>query len=499
MQTYLSGLGAAICAALLVSCSDSPVVPTSQGQGPGQSLNATITLTPDSAAGWVPEGITIRVQISGPDADSLGKLPVWWSSVDPNLVALAEPSDTAVLAIPQHDGVAKVIATVGDVADTAKIVCWEEGAPLAVTEYSADAWTATQSVAVGADGMIYVPRFDHDPALLAFDSELELAWEIPMWPTLWNVAIKDDGNLVLGRTGAVEVLSPTGALLWEDTTFASYDAAPAVDRRGHVWIGGYVGQDTLRGFAHYDATGARVAALLHTAHRAAPVIVQDSVVVTGYDRVYGISLEDSVLWVDTFSGFNSLYSWGPSVGADGRTVYLPLKTHLVAVDGLTGDILWTRQASVEGWVGYPSAPIVDTDGTIYMLYGNLVALNPDGSVRWRADSLGNNHGPYAAPAPALAAGGLLYVPCQNDVCAVNTADGSLRWRHALPSEVSAGTMAGQIMILPDSSILFSTVWLGASGTGPAYLIKLRGRYPLADAPWSVDGGDLRRTRRGHMP
>ena len=179
MQTYLSGLGAVMCAALLVGCSDTPVVPTPQGQPqPSEPLNASITLTPDSSLRWVPNTVTIVVQFSGPDADSLSKLPVWWSSADPNLVALTEQTDTSVLAMPQHDGVAEVIATVGDVADTARIVCREEGAPLAVVEYSPSTSSFTQSVAVGSDGMIYVPLFDD--ALLAFDSDLELAWELPM-------------------------------------------------------------------------------------------------------------------------------------------------------------------------------------------------------------------------------------------------------------------------------------------------------------------------------
>ena len=129
----------------------------------------------------------------------------------------------------------------------------------------------------------------------------------------------------------------------------------------------------------------------------------------------------------------------------------------------------------------------------------LVALNPDGSVRWQADSLGAMHGVNDLTAPALAEGGVLYVPCQYDVCAVNTSDGSVRWRHQLPSEVPPGVSAGTILILPDSSILFSTIELPFTQDGPAYVVKLRGRYPLADAPWPVDGGDLRRTRRGHMP
>ncbi len=70
MQCYLSGLGAAMCAALILGCADTPVVPTPHGQA--QPLNATIALTPDSTSGWVPEWITIRVQFSGPDTCGTG-------------------------------------------------------------------------------------------------------------------------------------------------------------------------------------------------------------------------------------------------------------------------------------------------------------------------------------------------------------------------------------------------------------------------------------------
>ena len=495
-------LGAALCAALLVGCRDSPVVPTQQGQGPGQSLNATITLTPDSAAGWVPEGITLRVQISGPDADSLRKQPVWWSSVDPNLVALARLSDTSAVAIPQHDGVAQVIATVGDVADTAKIVCWEEGAPLAVTEYSTSTLTFTQSVAVGADGMIYLPTYED--ALLAFDADLAPAWEFPMLGPGWmNVAIADDGSVIAPSLGGLVALSPGGTLLWQDTTLSTIESAPAIDREGQVWLGGFPGMGSLAetyGVAHYDATGNRIA-FVGTGYtiKVPPVIVGDSVVVIANidGRVFGISRADSILWVDTLP--RALRYFAPAVAGDGRTVYLPGNYGpIVAIDGFTGEVFWSWG---EGLLGAVSPPIVDADGTIYVqAQGRLVALNPDGSVRWIADSLKSYNGPSASTAPALAAGGVLYVPCLWDVCAVNTSDGSVRWRHSLPSQVTAGLIAGTILVLPDSSILFATIsHLLPSEMGPGYPVKLRGRYPLADAPWSVDGGDLQRTRRGRTP
>jgi len=125
----------------------------------------------------------------------------------------------------------------------------------------------------------------------------------------------------------------------------------------------------------------------------------------------------------------------------------------------------------------------------------LVALNADGSVRWQNDSLNTYYSVNAGGAPALAGGGVLYLACQFDLCAVHTGDGSLRWRHALP----VAGIAGSILIASDSSIMFTTLTEIGTGYRPSYLVKLRGRFPLADAPWPVDGGDLRRTRRGRMP
>ena len=139
MRSCLSGFRVVICAALVVGCRDAPVVPIPQGQEP-QPLDASITLTPDSSLRWVPDTVTIRVQISGPDADSLSKLPVWWTSADPNLAVLTELTDTSALVIPQQDGVTQVIATVGDVADTARIVCRDEGAVLAMTSVIRATW-----------------------------------------------------------------------------------------------------------------------------------------------------------------------------------------------------------------------------------------------------------------------------------------------------------------------------------------------------------------------
>jgi outer membrane protein assembly factor BamB len=485
---YRACVGAATAAAF-VNCGE-PATPVPE------PLDARITITPDSLTAWVLDTVVVTLQYQGLDRDSLMKLPVSWSASDTALVDLLDGAGPVARLVPRRAGQVFVTARVGDASDTAQVVGWEEGESLIVREWAASTLTFTQSVAVGADGRVHLLRYEN--AILAFDGDLTPAWETPRFGPGWmNVAIADDGSVIVPSAGGLVALSPAGVLLWEDTTFSTIESAPAVDTRGHVWLGGRLDQGSspaTYGIAHYDPTGVRVAFTGTLTVKVPPVIVRDSVVVIGDlgARAFGISRRDSILWVDTLP--SPLRYFAPSVAGDGRTVYLPTRDGpVIALDGLTGDSLWVWDGA-----GIPTSPLVDADGVIYVqTAGSLVALEPDGSVRWRADSLDNDYGVNRLGAPALAGGGVLYVACKTDLCAVNTADGSVRWRRALPSGVPAGSMAGTILILPDSSILFSTI--NPLGFGPAYLVKLRGRFPLAVAPWPVDGGDLRRTRRGPVP
>jgi outer membrane protein assembly factor BamB len=344
--------------------------------------------------------------------------------------------------------------------------------------------------------MVYLLRYEDE--VLAFDRALTPTWQQPIYAPGWmNPAIADDGSVIVPSMDGLFALSPAGVVRWKDTTVSAIESAPAIDGQGHIWLAGHLGQGPTQtwGIAHYDAVGTRAAFIeIGRTIKVPPVVVLDSVVVIGdlSGRSFGISRTDSILWVDTLP--SPLRYFAPSVAGDGQTVYVPTRDGpVVAMDGLTGAVLWIWDG-----LGPPTSPIVDTDGSIYVqTQGGLVALRPDGSVRWQADSLNGLYGVNALGAPALAGGGVLYVACQTDLCAVNTSDGSVRWRRTLPSDVPANTLGGTILILPDSAILFSTINTGAGG--PAHLVKLRGRLPLAAAPWPVDGRDLRRTRRGPVP
>jgi hypothetical protein len=136
---------------------------------------------------------------------------------------------------------------------------------------------------------------------------------------------------------------------------------------------------------------------------------------------------------------------------------------IVLVFGTGDGIAAVDQAGTVRWVRHlglviQSAPAVGPDGTIYLgVWGNLngvLALNPDGSERWRFSTRPNSpltssvywhvHG-----APAVLPDGSLRVVSEEDdspMYALNP-DGSLAWRLGL----QAGRFIGSVVVAADGS------------------------------------------------
>ena len=424
----------------------------------------------------------------GADRDSLGLDSLEWTVSDTSVARVATAVDSTATVTIRSGGTATVHARLATLSDSGSVVGYEEGELLA--SYSFVDRSYVNGVAVGDDGSIYLFRTTQ---LLSLDSDLVLRWERDVAGGSWMTpAIGPTGTIYVTPFRATSAFSPDGVLLWQDTTLGNGESAPAIDGDGNIYVAGRRDFAHIQRFVRFDPSGnsTQLGIWDGTTLKVPPVVVGDSVIVwcdLGNTCV-GVSRSGGELWVDTLP--SRVRYFAPSVAGDGRTVYLPAAQYLIAIDGLTGAVLneWPL-----GQSDYPLAPIVDADGTVYWQTKRiLLALNPDFSVKWQADSLGGDHNVNAGGGPALAAGGVLYIACGVDLCAVNTADGSLRWRRELP----VSGMPGQIVILPDSSIVFSTVNRILGGGDSVYVLKLRGRFPLAEAPWPLDGGNLRRTRRG---
>ena len=125
----------------------------------------------------------------------------------------------------------------------------------------------------------------------------------------------------------------------------------------------------------------------------------------------------------------------PAVAPDG-TIYVTTDNSLVALS----------PEGAEKWrfdrFGYGYAPVVGQDGTLYLFDGELFIINPSGAVVQVPDSLVMSSLDY----PALGPDGTIYVSRSDTVVAL-WPDGSLRWQ----SEVNGHPVGGPA-VGTDSSI-----------------------------------------------
>jgi outer membrane protein assembly factor BamB len=118
-----------------------------------------------------------------------------------------------------------------------------------------------------------------------------------------------------------------------------------------------------------------------------------------------------------------------TIGQDG-TLYI-LANNIVYAITSEGDIKWSFQMGF-GDTQIPASPAIGADGTIYVNGGDpgysnfaLVAINPDGTEKWRFKNYNTLYG-----SPAIGSDGTIYISGRNRrVYAVNP-DGTLKWESA---------------------------------------------------------------------
>jgi len=133
-----------------------------------------------------------------------------------------------------------------------------------------------------------------------------------------------------------------------------------------------------------------------------------------------------------------------------------------------------------GHIGSPTTPIIAPDGKVYVAYRSslsvLVALNPDGSVRWSREGLGS---------PVLGSDGTVYAPAQDETevwraIAALDPGGTERWRYTPEQR----TEIGQLTSGPDGTIYATGKMAGFDG---AVVLALR---PDGSLRWAFQGAGL---------
>jgi len=314
----------------------------------------------------------------------------------------------------------------------------------------ASSFNIASAPAIDKNGILYVGSIYMHPNYLyaIYTSNGTLKWKYYTEDSIYSSpSIGEDGTIYFGYGssgdgGYITALYPNGTLKWQYLTGVAVLSSPAIGQDGTVYCGSH---DTYL-YALYPnngtlkwkfGTGGWI--------RTSPCIADDGTIyVVSLDNyLYAINPDGTLKWKTNVGAGTS-----PTIGQDGA-IYCGWD-HLYAVNPTNGSIKWSFDP---GGVIDGGTPCNSLDGAIIfgtqigeLDGGELIAVNPDGTLRWRI-MLATD---FIDSAPAIGSDGTVYVGSDND--AVHP--GSLGYLHAIntldPDAPSApeirGTENGKINI-----------------------------------------------------
>ena len=297
--------------------------------------------------------------------------------------------------------------------------------------------SALSHPALSPDGTVYVGT---SQGLQAISPDGKFLWEATLAGAGVPV-VSEDGTIYLGiHSGIMFGVSKTGQLVWRPGDgLIGFSAPPALAGDNTLYFmntaadiyayrpslaeprlwnldtfrEGFLTPTVLPGTARTDGATSNAAPLLTRS---------GSIILPRQNFLHSISSSGSPEWELELSPA----SLGQAALADDGTIYVSGGGEVFAVDP-SGSVKWRFDG---GWLG---SPIIDSDGVIYFTDGTAVyALNPDGALKWR----------FAPPdirfftSPALAADGTLYLGGEFALLAVRS-DGTLKWNLRIYTPTSA--------------------------------------------------------------
>jgi len=300
-------------------------------------------------------------------------------------------------------------------------------------EYVLNGQVIGSSPAIAEDGTVYIGSWD--ARLYAINPNGTLKWRFPSGGIIASSpTIGGDGTIYVGNAnGIFSAINPNGTEEWQYDTGGDIYSAPAIDDNGTIYIG------SLDNY------------------------------------LYALYPNGTLRW--RFKTGDKIYG-SPSIAVDG-TIYIGSSwdSYLYALYP-NGTLKWKY-----GGAGTPNNPSIGSDGTIYSGYLDvLVALNPTGTLKWEF-YIGDNRF-LGKSATAISADGIIYVGTNigdgagGEIIAVNP-DGSERWRKRIADYwVDSSPSIGED----------GTVYIGSAyEMGKGYLHAFGKLDPNAPEAPSIDG------------
>jgi len=331
------------------------------------------------------------------------------------------------------------------------------------------------SPAIAPDGTVYVGSADH--FLYAFKPDGTVKWKYETGSDLLaSPAIGADGTVYIGSGDRqIYAINPDGTLKWIVPTKSVFTSSAAIAADGTIYVAGTGIDQTIFSCVSNSSCSKTVTQACGPGFPRCPT---DETCVTGQATGYTVIAQLGNFYALTDEGSQGTIKWtlglsgvvhsSPAIASDG-TIYI----------GSNGDFVFDRTNICDNTSVYPpsdadpsrpvnghfyainpdrtlkwafdtlgdvvSSPAIGGDGTIYVgsqhptkFYGKdrstlidessaatgfVYAINPNGTLKWFQDLFGD-----VDSSPAVGGDGTIYVGSDNfHVYALNPADGSIKW------------------------------------------------------------------------
>jgi hypothetical protein len=223
---------------------------------------------------------------------------------------------------------------------------------------------------IDSNGTIFVGT--SDGYLFAINPDGTIKWNYFINANVRTSSVDNKGNIYFtSRNKRVYCLNSNGTLKWKSSEISIFDDCPIIDDDGTI----YLAPRTDWLYAYYP---------------------------NGTEK-WRVDLPDS-------EGI-------PSIAPNGNIIIAGKHYYIMALDPSDGNILWKYH--VEDNYEWMTTSAIGADGTIFFAYtgysdrkGHMCALNPDGSLKWETEFIGDIQ-PYSSlntnGAPVIGSDGTVYV------------------------------------------------------------------------------------------
>jgi outer membrane protein assembly factor BamB len=306
-------------------------------------------------------------------------------------------------------------------------------------------------ISIGQGGMIYYGDWGHD--LVSVYPNGEVKWKYSTGNIIWSTpAIAEDGTVYIGSYDAkLHAVYPNGTGKWKTGLGGSITSSPAIANDGTIYVGTM--GDTGRMCAVYP--NGTIKWRFDTGYHITsdPAIGDDGAIYfgSGDTYIYCIYPNGTLKWKYKTGG---LVKGHASIASDG-TIYMgSWDGYLYAFYPDNGTVKWKTVIDQ----GFESNPSIGPDGTIYVARKHLWAVNPDGTKKWSFSFLEDDE-KVAQSSAAISHDGIIYIGTNigsnkgGEIYAVNP-NGTFRWR----KEIGGLWVDSTPAIAEDG-----TIYIGSSG------------------------------------